>query len=219
MPRPDQIDYALFDFDGVIADTEPLFLELDRQALVQLGYTPTDDELHSFIGHPSEIMVPALLERHGIHKTSEDYLALRDVSKGIYGNPALEPMAGIAELWRRLRDRDVRVAVVSSSRAADLVGALGRWGLLSCIDALVAREHVSRTKPDPEPYLKALAVLSPNGNEPQLRGIAFEDSPTGIAAAKAAGLYTVGFAGGSVVQDVSGADEVCASFSAFAASL
>ena len=57
---------ALFDFDGVVADTEPLYVELDRRALAALGYEATDEELEGFMGKASEVEGPALLVRHGI---------------------------------------------------------------------------------------------------------------------------------------------------------
>lgn len=215
MLKPAQVDYALFDFDGVIADTEPFFLELDRQALVRLGYTPTDAEVHSFVGHPSEIMAQALLAQHGISIDASDFLAERNVSTGIYGNPDLDPMPGLGELWARLSEKGIKIAVVSSTRVADLVRALNRWGLLTYVDAVVGREYVEKTKPDPEPYRIALELLAPAANDAQLRAVAFEDSPTGIASAVAAGVYVFGFTGNTVPQDVSAADGVCSSFEGF----
>lgn len=234
MPRPEQLDYALFDFDGVLADTEPLYLEADRKALQALGYNPTQAELHSFIGHPSERMAPALLAKHGIFATPEDFLAVRNVTHGIYGSPELEPTPGLANLWRALLELGVRIAVVSNTRVADLVLALERFKVLGMVDVIVGREYVTRTKPDPDPYLRALGFLAPDAQvtafpEPPgqtgslspaaRRAIAIEDSPAGIASAHAAGIYVVGFAGSDVRQDTSAADEVSHSFDELRASL
>lgn len=214
MARPERINYALFDFDGVIADTEPLYLEADRKALQALGYDPTEAELRSFIGHPSERMAPALLAEHAIFATSEDYLAVRNVTRDIYGNPELRPTPGLRELWQTLAGLEVRIAVVSSTRVADLVLALERFGLLGMVEVIVGREYVTRTKPAPDPYLRALEFLTPD--KPPVvaatHAIAIEDSPAGIASARAAGIYVIGFAGSDVTQDTSAASEICGSF-------
>lgn len=214
MARPERINYALFDFDGVIADTEPLYLEADRKALQALRYDPTEAELHSFIGHPSERMAPALLAEHDIFATSEDYLAVRNVTRDIYGNPELGPTPGLRELWQTLAGLEARIAVVSSTRVADLVLALERFGLLGMVEVIVGREYVTRTKPAPDPYLRALEFLTPD--KPPVvaatHAIAIEDSPAGIASARAAGIYVIGFAGSDVTQDTSAASEICGSF-------
>lgn len=210
MARPDRLDYALFDFDGVIADTEPLYLEADRRALAALGYEPTEVELHAFIGHPSERMAPALLAEHDIFATPEDFLAVRNVTRDIYGNPELGPTPGLAALWRTLKGLGTQVAVVSSSRVADLVLALERFGLLGEVDVIVGREYVERTKPAPDPYLRALGFLAPGreASAAAAHAIAVEDSPAGIASARAAHIHVIGFAGSDVAQDTSEANEV-----------
>lgn len=184
---------ALFDFDGVVADTEPLYVELDRRALAALGYEATDEELEGFVGKASEVEGPALLARHGIQATEADYLAVWDSDRDIYGNPALEPSPGLPELWARLRERGCRIAVVSTTRCASLVRALNNFGLLTYVDAIVGREMVSRMKPDPEPYLRALEILGVDAAD----AVAFDDSSSGVASARAAGVYTVCYRGTS----------------------
>lgn len=187
---------ALFDFDGVVADTEPLYVELDRRALAALGYEATDEELEGFVGKASEVEGPALLARHGIQATEEDYLAVWDSDRDIYGNPGLAPNPGLPELWARLRDRGCRIAVVSTTRCASLVRALNNFGLLTYVDAIVGREMVSRMKPDPEPYLRALEILGVDAAD----AVAFDDSSSGVASARAAGVYTVCYRGDSAAD-------------------
>lgn len=235
------IRYALFDFDGVIADTEPLYLELDRRACMHFGYEPTAEELRGFVGHPSEIAAPELLAGHGIHITGADFRSVWDPSRDVYGSADLAPSEGLHELWERLDAAGIVIGVVSTSLASDLVQALNQFGLMRYVSVLVGREHITQRKPAPEPYLRALAWLvgcelggaatkaardtetvadaaageapakAAPGNaalrEAAARAIAVEDSPTGIAAARAAGLYCFGYTGGSVAQDTSAASE------------
>lgn len=187
---------ALFDFDGVVADTEPLYVELDRRALAVFGYEATDEELEGFVGKASEVEGPALLVQHGIQATEEDYLAVWDSDRDIYGNPGLAPNPGLPELWACLRKRGCRIAVVSTTRCASLVRALNNFGMLTYVDAIVGREMVSRMKPDPEPYLRALEILGADAAD----AVAFDDSSSGVASARAAGVYTVCYRGDSAAD-------------------
>ena len=87
--------------------------------------------------------------------------------------------------------------------------ALNRLGMTHLFDAVVCLDMVKNIKPEPDLYLSALSFLGVDAEE----CIAFEDSPSGIAAAHAAGIYTVGYSGGQIVQDLSTADNVISSWS------
>ena len=192
---PEHLDFALFDFDGVIADTEPLYVELDRQAIRHFGYDPTDEEVLSFVGHPSEILAPELLAKHGISITTEQYLEVWDADGMIYGSPELEPSPGLPELWNELAERGTKIGVVSTTPCSSLVRALNHFQLLSLVSVIVGRELVSERKPSPEPYRTALSYLAPSEKNPELRAVAVEDSRAGITAARAAGIWTVQYLG------------------------
>ena len=98
-----------------------------------------------------------------------------------------EPMPGIPELLDLLERAGVPVAIASSSPARWVVPAATRLGIASRVRAIVTADDVSRRKPDPDVYLEALRRL---GAEPD-RSVAIEDSAPGVAAAVAAGLWTV----------------------------
>ena len=216
LPR---IEFALFDFDGVIADTNPLYMELDRTTLEHFGYTPTDEELRRFIGRSSEVEGPALLASKGINITTEDYLGVWDSDKKIYGSPSLEPSPGLRELWEALEARGVKIAVVSTTRCVSLVRALNHFQMLSYVDVIVGREMVEHHKPHPEPYLRALELLALGEKDAASRALAVDDSRAGVASAKAAGVYTICYQGSSETQDVEGADEVIHDFGELTARL
>ena len=214
-----RIEFALFDFDGVIADTNPLYMELDRTTLEHFGYEPTDEELRGFIGHSSEVVGPELLASKGISITTEDYLGVWDSDKKIYGGPNLEPSPGLRELWETLAERGIRIAVVSTTRCVSLVRALNHFQMLSYVDIIVGREMVEHRKPHPEPYLRALEFLVPGEKDVAARALAVDDSRAGVASAKAAGIYTVCYQGSSETQSVEGADETIHAFSELTAQL
>lgn len=201
--RPSDVQAVLFDFDGVCADTEPLGLELDRAVYARHGIHPTRQEMESLVGTTGEESVPALFARYGQQVSAEQYWAEREDNVVIYRDMPLSAMPGVIDLLRRLRARGVLTALVSTTRASNINFALNRLGMQPLFDALVTGDMVEHHKPEPEPYLLGARTL---GAEP-VACVAIEDSPTGIASAKAAGLYTIGFAGLTIHQDTSAADE------------
>lgn len=212
--RPERVEYALFDFDGVIADTEPLYVELDRRVLRHFGYEATDEELEGFIGLPSEQETMKLLAANGIEVSHEEYRKVWNSDTEIYGSPDLEPNPGLADIWHRLRDGGAKIAVVSSSPTSGLVRALNHFGLLSCVDAIIGAEMVGKKKPDPEPYLRALQCLAPgDAGTAQGRAVAFDDSGAGVASATAAGIWTVCYRGNEAAR--AAADESLEHFADF----
>jgi len=83
--------------------------------------------------------------------------------------------------------------------------------MTSLYDAIVCGDMVERFKPDPQPYQRAMGFLDAD----PARTVVFEDSPTGIASARAAGTYVIGYRGGSLSQDTSEADESIDTFEGF----
>jgi HAD superfamily hydrolase (TIGR01509 family) len=96
-------------------------------------------------------------------------------------------MAGVGDYLRDARRLGLKVAVASSASDAYVCGHLERLSVRDGIDVVVCRDHVARGKPSPDLYLRAIRDLGVTAGE----AIAFEDSPNGIAAAKAAGLRCV----------------------------
>lgn len=121
---------------------------------------------------------------------------------------ALDLLPGVRTWVAAARDRGLRLAIASSSTRSWVTGHLGRLGLLDGWDAICCRDDVERAKPAPDLYLAALAAIG----LPPSRALAIEDSPNGIAAAKAAGLYCIAVPGPMTRSlDLSRADRVLAS--------
>ena len=100
---------------------------------------------------------------------------------------ALEAMAGVRDYLRDAKRLGLKIGVASSASDTYVCGHLDRLAVRDGIDAVVCREHVARGKPFPDLYLRAIDELGVAAEE----AIAFEDSPNGITAAKAAGLRCV----------------------------
>ena len=208
MPRPESLDAVLFDFDGTLCNTEIENLYLAQDILRQMGAEVSREELKVLTGGEDRVTVPPILERHHVAGTIDDYERLRDDCYRTYAEASLSVEPGATELLDDLRARGVKVGLVSMTVSRCIHTALARLGILRRFDAIVSGDMVENRKPAPDPYLRAMELL---GVRPSAC-VAVEDSPTGIASAKAAGCYVIAYTGCDIVQDVSAADEVINSF-------
>jgi len=178
----------VFDFDGLILDTEvPVLVSWQRVYQAHGMEVPLDTWLET-IGTADPYFDPfnhlqSLLGRSlDMEALQRDRIRHRDDIL-----QAQETLPGVREYLRDGRGMGLKLAVASSSRRPWVVGHLERLGIGEGWDAVRTADDVTRTKPDPELYLAAVAAL---GIDPS-QAVAFEDSENGVKAAKAAGLYCV----------------------------
>lgn len=209
MPRPPRIDAVVFDYDGVVADTElPKCVYTQRQ-LSAVGVRMTLEDALTLAGGDDRKTVPELLRRLGSDMTFEEYLDAVPELESVYAKGDISPSPGLVDLIDSLRSRGVRIAIASSTDVWKLLVANERMGITQLFDVVVGGDTVNqRLKPAPDVYLEALRQLGVSAD----RAVAVEDSPFGIASAHAAGLYVVGYRGNPFVLDVSSADEVVDTF-------
>lgn len=177
----------VFDFDGVIADTEPLYwrawCELLKPHAVPFAW---DDYCRIGRGIRDEKMLPALAEIVANHEVMEQIRRRLPERKELVRKWKLDAPPIAPETVRVLRLlKGWKVGLVTSSDHADIEAQLRQAGIADCFDACVFGEEITRHKPDPAPYLlicHKLAIRS---------GLAFEDSDAGILSASAAGFQTV----------------------------
>ena len=209
MPRPTKLDAVIFDFDGVVSDTELPKSRYIASQLAAHGVCLTEEEAFSLCGGDDRKTVPVLLARHGSDMTIDDYFSIIPDVDCIYAEGDIVPSPGFVELVRGLRERGVRTAIASSTDACKLLVGNERMGISDLFDAVVGGDTVDqRIKPEPDVYVEALRLLDVSPE----RAVAVEDSPFGIAAAHAAGLYVIGYCGNAIVLDISDADEQIESF-------
>jgi HAD superfamily hydrolase (TIGR01509 family) len=180
---------VIFDFDGIVLDSETPEYESHRRIYARCGVTLTVDEWCGVIGtwiegHDEQWFV-RLCERSAQAPARDEYFAER---RRIFDEivPA-DPMRGIPELLAALRHAAVPVAIASSAPARWVIGAVERLGIRPLFDAVVTGDEVARRKPAPDVYLEAARRL---GADP-VRSVAIEDSAPGITAARAAGMKAV----------------------------
>ena len=213
MARPKNVRCALFDFDGVVVNSEPVAARRNMGVMARLGAPATYEECLAMAGCSGEREVPELLAKYGSTCTFEDFLALHNdpATDVIYLEPALEVYEGLRELLARLRAQGVRLGLVSTTRSAQVLQGLNRFGLVSAFDIIVTGDMVSNRKPHPEPYLRGMELLRA---EPA-HTVIFEDSPAGLAAARASGAYVFGVRCSEVPQRIEAADEFVDSYVGF----
>jgi HAD superfamily hydrolase (TIGR01509 family) len=208
MARPAKITAALFDFDGTLADTERFGVELDDEVYAQYGISPTAQEKNSLAGTDGTESIPALFRHYGMEVSAQEFFSRRAPNEIIYLEKPIAVSPGAKELMESLSARGVQMAVVSTTERKLVEVALKRLELSELVAFVIGGNDVSKRKPDPEPYQLALERLGAKADQ----AVAFEDSPSGVRSAMGAGVYTLGFAGSCVPQDVTMADEVFHSF-------
>jgi HAD superfamily hydrolase (TIGR01509 family) len=184
------IQALIFDFDGLILDTETPEVQIWQDLYSHYGQEfPVDEWVRTVVGSTVANLDPvAQLER--LTGLSLDRQALRDQAHRtrMDWQAVLPPMPGVADYLDSARRLGLRLAVASSSPHAWVDAYLQRLDFWNLFDVVVCREDAPRLKPDPDLFLAALSALHIQADQ----ALAFEDSPNGINAAKAAELRVVG---------------------------
>ncbi|MEX5632448.1 HAD family hydrolase [Parafrankia sp. FMc2] len=180
---------VLFDMDGLLVDTEPLWTIAEHEAAARLGREFTPAMKEAMIGHGIDTAVPIMVAMLGCPASEEpavaDFLVRR--SAELFREPgAIVPQPGAAELLAVVAAAGVPTALVSSSYRALVDPVVALLGARH-FTVTVAGDEVARRKPYPDPYLAAARLL---GVDPAAC-VVLEDSLTGAAAGMAAGCVTV----------------------------
>jgi HAD superfamily hydrolase (TIGR01509 family) len=182
---------VLFDFDGVLVDSEPLHFRAMREALVSEGFTIGEEEYwRHLLAHDDRTAIRIALERHGIAFDGARIEAVTRRKADAYERVLADIpfLPGARELALAL-SLEVPLAIASGARRMEIEAILKAGGLRDAFAAVVGIDDVARGKPDPEPYLTAMRRL--DGRAPGLRPaecLVIEDSCTGILAGLAAGM-------------------------------
>jgi beta-phosphoglucomutase len=182
---------VIFDCDGVLADTEPLHLQVFNQVLAPLGITITPAAYAAhYLGSDDREAFRCALTRHGIaasgariaQLTADKAVRFREI---LAANVRIYP--GVVPFVASLAGRAAAVASGAHREEIDIV--LRRAGLADAFAAVVAAEDVRAGKPDPEPFLTARARLDHSGRAlAPAECLVVEDSVVGVTAAGRAGM-------------------------------
>jgi len=183
-----RLQAVLWDMDGLLVDTEPVWTVAEEELAERLGGTWSDELKARIVGTRLEVSVPTILSWYGVEPTD---VVVADTSCWLLErmvelfSERLEVLPGVRDLLAALAEQEVPVALVSSSYRV-LVDAVLAHGI-GHFAVTVAGDEVRQGKPHPEPYDTACRRL---GVDP-LRCVVLEDSPAGVASGSAAGCAVV----------------------------
>jgi HAD superfamily hydrolase (TIGR01509 family) len=182
------IRLLIFDFDGLILDTEKPIFTSWQELYQEHGCELTLEEWGAVIGTYDNVFDPVsdLEKKSGMRLDWDSLLTRRKEreSELILLQPVLP---GVKEILNAGNKLELKLAIASSSNSSWVIGHLERLGLLPYFDVIKTGDQVNRTKPDPALFLAVLEELQIGPEE----AVVFEDSPNGILAARRAGIYCV----------------------------
>jgi beta-phosphoglucomutase len=208
---------VLFDFDGVLVNSEPIHYRALRDSLRPEGLEIGETEyLSSYLSYTDREAIRLAFERNGLPFDRERIEAVARRKAALYGALMAEIpfFPGAKGLVVELQ-RQVPVGIASGARRAEIEAILTAAGLRHAFSAIVGAEDVRHGKPHPEPYLTAMGQLAPRA--PDLHPeqcLVFEDSIAGIASARAAGMKVVAVAHSYPAARLAGAHRVIESLAA-----
>ncbi|MGB7980636.1 MAG: HAD family hydrolase [Candidatus Nanopelagicales bacterium] len=182
--------YVVFDCDGVLVDSEPLSIEVDRQMLAELGWELSLDEIvERFVGRSHEHFLQEVTDHLGHPPPPSWGEASTPRYRAAYAHE-LQPVPGIVEALDRIT---LPSCVASGGTHDKMTFTLGLTGLLDRFEGrLFSATEVSHGKPAPDLFLHAATAM---GWEPS-SCVVVEDSPAGMDAALAAGMRAIAYTGG-----------------------
>jgi HAD superfamily hydrolase (TIGR01509 family) len=179
---------VLFDNDGLLLDTETIWTRAEGIMFERRKLEFTAQNKRELIGASAERAGAILADRLGEPGSETELIAELDRLVFEEIEAGVEPMAGARELVAELGARGVAMGLVSNAPLAFLERVLALVEMKGVFGAVVSGHDVQAPKPAPHPYLAACEVL---GVEPA-KSVALEDSATGVASARAAGMVVVG---------------------------
>lgn len=196
----------IFDMDGVIVDSEYIFLSTKTQMLLDRGIDTNEAYQYQFMGTTFDDMWTTMKKECQLEDSVEALIAeMNHRRQAMLKRNGVRAIAGAVQLIKHLHAKGYRLAVASSSPKADIIRNLTALGLLDCFEVLVSGEEVARSKPAPDIFLKAAEWLSVDPKT----CLVIEDTKHGSQAAKAAQMTCIGFANPDYpLQDLSACDSI-----------
>ncbi|MCT4565831.1 MAG: HAD family phosphatase [Maledivibacter sp.] len=205
---------VIFDMDGVIIDSEPIYTEADKKIFEKLSIDMSKEEIESYVGKNSYDMWTEVYEKYGLQgKFSINELVKyqrKMFLEHLNNSEKLSTISGVIDWMQYFKDNGIKMAIASSSSKEIVSFVIDKFKLREYIEIYVDGDSVKKGKPNPDIFLKAASELGIEPNE----CIVIEDSYNGVRAAKSAGMKCLGFKNlNSGDQDLSLGDNIIHSYS------
>jgi len=210
----------IFDFDGILVDSEPLIMKLIQEMAAREGWLLSEDEyFQDYLALDDRGVIDHLWSTHGRSLSTarrHELLAWKARAYEKIIRDGLPPIPGAAEFVLNA-SQHFPLAIASGSLRAEIEHLLRKLGLREKFSVLATADDCQRSKPDPEVYLKAFSRLQelPQLHEPRLEAaecLAIEDAPLGVVAAHAAGMRCLALTHSRHQDDLQHADWVAHGF-------
>jgi HAD superfamily hydrolase (TIGR01509 family) len=202
---------VIFDMDGVLIDSEPAYLEMNRKMFADFGIEMDDEDYKALVGLPSVPMWTMLKKKYDLKNDISDFLIIekKRMLEILDSDIISGPIKGTTELLQTLMENNVKLSVASSSAKENIDFILSKLNLSCFFDFVISGEEVSNGKPAPDIFLK----VSERFNISPVNCYVIEDSTNGIRAARSAGMHCIGFSNNETnSQDLSGSDIILKNF-------
>ncbi len=211
------LDAMIFDFDGVVVDSEPIHLACFRDVLAGCGIELTSEDYYGkYLGFDDHDCFGAVMSENG-RRVDERQIADLTGRKTLLVQQAfsesVRPLPGAIELMRAARSAGAALAICSGALREEILLAGRTVGAIDLVDVVVSAEDVHAGKPDPEGYILALKLLGEKLARPSNPSATWvvEDSPAGVQAAKEAGMNVLAVTNSYGRTDLAAADRIVAS--------
>lgn len=207
---------VIFDFDGVITDTEVLHLQTFNKVLSQYGVSITTKDYYRYYLGLSDFDLFRLFIDEGKLDISSEQIDTLIKQKNQLFEELIEDdgkiIDGVRDLVQLLNQNNIPMAICSGALLAEINLILENAGLQHFFEVIVSAEHVTKGKPDPEGFLLALKRLNEKNINPVTADqcVVIEDSHWGIEAGKSAEMRTIAITNSYAAEQLSIADKVIA---------
>ena len=204
----------IFDFDGIIVDSEPIIMRLTQEMAAQEGMTVSEEDYYqNYLALDDRGIVEHIFTNHGRavdHARVEELINWKSQVYGSIIENGLPTLPGAVDFVRQAA-RSYPLAIASGSARSEIEHLLCKLGLRDLFRTITSADDCARSKPDPEVYLKAVASMNtlPEFQQNPLLAsecLAIEDAPGGIDAAHAAGIRCMGLAHSRTAENLEHAD-------------
>ena len=208
MEKNRELEAVLFDMDGVIINSEPLWSEAEKQLLARRNRRYSPELKVIMMGRDAREAVGYLIDHYKLAESVDHVIEERNqLIAGLF-QEHLEPMPHALELVRAVGAAGIKTALVSSSPKPLMGLVMDKLGITGLFDLVLSGDQVARGKPAPDIYLFAAMKL---GVSPE-NCLVIEDAPNGVTAAKGAGMCCLAMSTSVSETELAMADRIVSGF-------